>query len=175
MPLIPDVLQTLRSTEIVLFAILADLEVVALTQRPAPHEWSIVEVLCHLRDLEREVFPVRAELIRRNDGSLIQRFDQNAWAAERNYTGDDPRRAADEFTLCRRKNLLLIEQIREDELEHKAGHSEFGELTLRALLADWAGSDLVHTAQLQRIRLWRFYPELGPFQQYFNSALRVKS
>ena len=175
MSLIPDVLQTLRSTEMLLFAVLADLDREALTKRPAPNEWSVVEVLCHLRDLEREVFPVRTELIRRNDSSLIQGFDQNAWALERDYAGDDPRRAADEFTLCRRKNLLMIEQIRDDELEKKARHSEFGELTLRALLADWAGSDLVHTAQLQRIRLWRFYPELGPFQKYFNSALRIKS
>jgi hypothetical protein len=174
MPLIPDVLQTLRSTEIVLFAVLADQPHEALVTRPAPHEWSVVEVLCHLRDLEREVFPVRTELIRRNDNSLIEGFDQNAWAQERNYAADDPKRAADEFTLCRRKNLLMVEQIGEDELGKKARHSEFGELTLRALLADWAGSDLVHTAQLQRIRLWRYFPELGPFQKYFHSALRMK-
>src|SRR6185295_6110974 len=160
MSLITDSYQTLSSTEAILRAALKDIERPRLTARPAPHEWSVVEVLCHLRDLENEVFPARTETIRKNNGGQILGFDQNVWAAERKYASDDPQRALDEFCAARRNNLPLIKGLRENELKFTAKHSEFGSITLGALLADWAGSDLVHTAQIQRIRLWCFFPEM---------------
>lgn len=165
--------QTLAATEATLRAALDGLDHSALTERPAPGEWAVVEVLCHLRDLEREVFPARTALIRRNDASPIAGFDPEAWARERGYARDDPHQALEAFSAARRANLLVIKSIAAEELASTARHSEFGVLSLRALLADWAGSDLVHTAQIQRIRLWRFYPEMGPFQQYFRNALRL--
>ncbi len=169
MEFLDAVRQTLSSTE----AALAGLDRAALTAPPAPREWAVVEVLCHLRDLEREVFPARTALIRRNDDALIAAFDPEAWARERGYASDDPYRALEDFSTARRMNLELLKGIAAQELSSTAQHSEFGVLTLHALLADWAGSDLVHTAQIQRIRLWRFYPEMGPFQQYFKGALRL--
>jgi hypothetical protein len=166
--------QTLSHTETALRANLEGLDRAALTTQPAPHEWSIVEVLCHLRDLEAEIFPQRAELIRRNDGSKIQGFDEKAWTIERKYAQADPYEALDYFCAARRKNLPLLREISASELDKTALHSEFGKISLRVLLADWAGSDLVHTGQILRIRLWRFYPDLGPFQKYFKTALRIK-
>ena len=174
MEFLPATIQALACTETALRANLAGLDRADLTTKPAPHEWSIVEVLCHLRDLEAEIFPQRTELIRRNDGSKILGFDEKAWTIERKYAQADPNEALDYFCAARRKNLPLLREISASELEKNAVHSEFGKMSLRVLLADWAGSDLVHTAQIQRIRLWRFYPDLGPFQKYFNTALRIK-
>ena len=169
-----DVQQVLGSTETNLRAALAGLEDGFQRRRPVPNEWAIVEVLCHLRDLEREVFPIRTALIRKDNRSTLIGFDQEQWARERQYASSDSYRALEDFCAARRSNLELLHQIGDCELECSGLHSEFGALTLRALLADWAGSDLVHTAQIQRIRLWRFFPEMGPFQQYFKSALRLK-
>jgi hypothetical protein len=174
MDFLPITLQTLASTDASLKLMLARLDRDALCTKPAPHEWSIVEVLCHLRDLEVEVFPQRTELIRRNDGSTIQSFDESAWARDRKYESADPEQALDAFLAARKKNLPVLRQIQSNELSKTGVHSEFGKMSLRELLADWAGSDLVHTAQIQRIRLWRFYPDLGAFQKYFKTALRIK-
>ena len=174
MDFLPITLQTLASTDASLKASLARMDREALCTKPAPHEWSIVEVLCHLRDLEIEVFPQRTEIIRRNDGSTIQGFDEQAWALERKYADADPEQALDAFLSARKKNLPMLRQIQAAELEKTGVHTEFGKMSLRELLADWAGSDLVHTAQIQRIRLWRFYPDLGAFQKYFKTALRIK-
>lgn len=174
MDFLPTVVQTLHSTETILRAAVWGLDKKALTTRPTEKEWAVNEVLCHLRDLEREVFPLRVCLIRKNDGSPIAGFDEQQWAIDRNYQHADPINALDAFCDARQKNLSLLDEIRENELEKTALHQEFGALTLRALLADWAGSDLVHSAQIQRIRTWRFYPELGPFQRYFKKALRIR-
>lgn len=169
-----DLIQTLGSTEGVLRSALSGMGHEDQLRRPVENEWAIVEVLCHLLDLEREIFPARTAMIRKDDGSMIAAFDQDAWARERKYSSADPYRVLEDFCGARKRNIELVRKIRDDELDCSASHSEFGSLTLRALLADWAASDLLHTAQIQRIRLWRFYPELGPFQRYFKGALRIK-
>jgi hypothetical protein len=173
MEFLPAVVQTLHSTETVVRACVWGMDKKGLTTRPTEKEWAVVEVLCHLRDLERDVFPQRIELIRKNNGSLIEGFDEQQWALDRNYKNADPLDALDAFCDARQKNLSILDEIREEELEKIGLHSQFGPLSLRALLADWAGSDLTHSAQIQRIRTWRFYPELGPFQRYFKKALRI--
>jgi len=174
MEFLPSVVQTLHSTETVVRHSIWGLDKASLTTRPAPREWAVVEVLCHLRDLEREVFPQRAALIRQNNGATIAGFDEEQWAIDRNYAHADPLDALEAFCDARQKNLPLLDELRENELEKSGVHSQFGTLTLRALLADWAGSDLIHSAQIQRIRLWRYYPDLGPFQKYFKKALRIQ-
>lgn len=174
MEFLPAVVQTLHSTETVVRHAIWGLDKVFLMTRPAPGEWAVNEVLCHLRDLERDVFPARVALIALNDGSRIAPFDEQQWAVDRNYAHADPLDALEAFCDARQKNLPLLDALREHDLEKTALHGEFGPLSMRALLADWAGSDLVHSAQIQRIRLWRFYPELGPFQKYFKNALRMK-
>ncbi|MCZ7647054.1 MAG: DinB family protein [Planctomycetota bacterium] len=173
MDFLATVNQTLASTEASLRAALHGLDREALTVSPAPNEWPIVVVLCHLRDLEQDVFPQRVELIRRNDGSRLPLFDESGTVEARGYAKDDPLRALEAFCAARRKNLPLAAGLRADELESTGQHEEFGPLTLRALLADWAGSDLVHTAQIQRIRAWALYPHLGPFQTYFRKFMRL--
>lgn len=174
MEFLPAVVQTLHSSETVIRHSIWGLDKASLTTRPAPHEWAVNEVLCHLRDLEREVFAQRVALIRRNDGSKIEPFDETQWAIDRNYAHADPLDALEAFCDARQKNLPLLDELRENELDKSAVHGELGTMTLRVLLADWAGSDLVHSAQIQRIRTWRFYPDLGPFQKYFKNALRIQ-
>lgn len=174
MEFLPATIQALHSTEIIVRHAIWGMDKASLTTRPAPNEWAVNEVLCHLRDLEREVFAQRVALIRRNDGSVMEAFDENQWLIDRNYAHADPLDALEAFCDARQKNLPLLDELRDSELEKSAIHSAFGPLTLRELLADWAGSDLVHSAQIQRIRLWRFYPDMGPFQKYFKRTLRIQ-
>ena len=47
----------------VLDALLGDLEAVAWRERPAPTEWSPLEIVCHLRDEEAEDFGARLRVV----------------------------------------------------------------------------------------------------------------
>jgi len=47
----------------ILDALLGDLEAVAWRERPAPAEWSPLEIVCHLRDEEAEDFGTRLRVV----------------------------------------------------------------------------------------------------------------
>ena len=55
--------------------------------QPAAGEWSVLEVICHLRDVE-EVSYNRFRAIRDTDNAVVAGADANKLARERNYMGD---------------------------------------------------------------------------------------
>src|SRR5512134_532108 len=57
--------------------------------RPEPHRWSAGEVLAHLADAE-VVTGWRIRSILATDGTPIQAFDQDEWAAAFKYGDTDP-------------------------------------------------------------------------------------
>jgi len=68
----------------VLETLLAGLDEVSARTRPAPGEWSPVEILCHLRDEETEDFGARLRVI--VDGaSEFAPIAPERWAEERRY------------------------------------------------------------------------------------------
>src|SRR5262249_35434366 len=57
--------------------------------RPAPGEWSAVEIVCHLRDEEAEDFGARIRVLL--DGSTrFTAIDPEGWATARSYHATDP-------------------------------------------------------------------------------------
>lgn len=60
----------------------------ALRWRPSPHEWSIVEVCCHLRDFS-EIGGERIHHMLSEDEPFLPSYDQEALARERDYQSED--------------------------------------------------------------------------------------
>ncbi|MEK7715474.1 MAG: DinB family protein, partial [candidate division NC10 bacterium] len=76
----------------ILGAMLTDLDDALWRARPAPKEWSPVEIVCHLRDEEVEDFGARVRAIL--DGAQgFARIDPERWAVERRYHEAEPRAA----------------------------------------------------------------------------------
>ena len=65
-------------------ALLAGLDAAGARTRPAPGEWSPVEILCHLRDEETEDFGARLRVIVDGAGEFVP-IDPERWAEERRY------------------------------------------------------------------------------------------
>ena len=57
--------------------------------RPAPEAWSLLEVVCHLHDEEREDFRPRLDLVLHRPGERWAPIDPAAWVAERQYNTRD--------------------------------------------------------------------------------------
>ena len=80
----------------ILPALLTDLDHPLWRARPAPTEWSPVEIVCHLRDEEVEDFGARVRAIL--DGAdVFERIDPARWAVERRYHEAEPRAALAAF------------------------------------------------------------------------------
>ena len=131
----------------VLDALLSDVEDVVWRTRPAPAEWSLVEIVCHLRDEETEDFGARVRVIL-DGGAAFAPIDPQSWAVERGYAKEDPRLALTTLRQRRRDSLAFLALVAPDRLRRVVDQPRLGPMSGLDLLAAWATHDRLHVAQL---------------------------
>lgn len=125
--------------------------------RPAPEEWSPLEIVCHLRDEEVDDFGARVRVIVER-GTVLAPIDPAAWVETRRYREADPGRALAELRERRAASLAFLAEIAAapDRLRAGVEHPRAGRLTGLDLVAAWVAHDRLHVAQLAATlaRLW---------------------
>ncbi len=123
-----------------------------LDWKPAPAEWSVTEVLCHLRDVEAEVQFPRLQNIIQEENPFISAENTDLWAAARNYAAQDGRMALSTFMASRTSTLALLSGLEEEAWDRPARHAIFGPTTLRELVLFMAEHDRLHIRQIHKLR-----------------------
>ena len=121
-----------------------------LSARPEPGKWSIAEILAHLVDTEI-VGSWRMRLIIGSDGVPIQAFDQDVWAETFDYAGRDPKVSLETFRVLRENNVRMLKALPKSLWDNHGMHSERGRETVARLVKMFAGHDLNHLEQVERI------------------------
>jgi len=121
-----------------------------LAERPEPGKWSIAENLAHLADAEL-VGSWRMRSILGNNGVTLQAFDQDVWAQTFDYAKRDPKISLETFRVLRENNLRMLKALPEDLWENYGMHQERGKETISHIVAMFAGHDLNHLGQVERI------------------------
>lgn len=127
-----------------------------LARVPALGEWSAVECLRHLLDVERNVFPPRVRAILA--GQDFPAFDP---AGREGDAGLTSLQLAAAFAQAREAGLAVLAQVSEADLDRTGRHSQLGVMTLRELLHAWAAHDLNHTVQAERAIMQPFIAGSG--------------
>jgi len=147
------ILAILRTTPAALLHACRGKQASDLSVRPAESEWSPGEVLCHLRDVEREVFLPRLQRVTREENPFLSGRDTDRWAEERRYVEQDGLQAVQDFTQTRKEQLALLEGLKPEEWSLSARHAIFGPTRLHELVNITAGHDRLHIRQVYRA-LW---------------------
>ncbi len=121
-----------------------------LHKRPAPDKWSVAEILAHIADTEI-VGAWRMRLVLGAPGSAIHAFDQDAWVIALHYGKRDARKALEQFRVLRETNLALLKSLTPEQWKHSGMHSERGEESIEHIARMFAGHDLNHLSQIERI------------------------
>ena len=123
----------------------------AVLRRPERHgQWCGIEVIQHLADSEL-VWAWRMRLVVAEDSPPLTGYDQDAWARRLRYRDADPADAIEQFEMLRRMNLSLLDGLAPDTMDRVGMHSERGAESLAHMLRLYAGHDLVHLRQLDRV------------------------
>jgi hypothetical protein len=122
-----------------------------LRKPEAPGKWSIAQVLQHLADSDL-VWGWRVRLILAQDRPTLTGYDQDLWAERLHYADADPQEALEQLRVLRRGNLALIARATPEDLKRVGVHSERGEESVGYLCGLYAGHDLLHLRQIDRIR-----------------------
>lgn len=142
-------LAVLRSTPAAL-ATLCRQKPTNLAKQPAGGEWSPSEVLCHLRDVDREVNLWRIEKVINERNPFLPGQDTDPWAEVRQYSLQDGWQALADFTRARIQILKMLENLSRNDWNRPARHAIFGPTTLRELVNIIAGHDILHVQQIYK-------------------------
>ncbi len=140
----------LRAMPIVLEALLRDCsQEQAQATRGGDENWSIIEIICHLRDNEERVLE-RMRMMRDQPDPIIVSYDQEQWARDRKYAEDHLRRALAAFVQFRSVHVTELDALTPPEWERTGQHEERGRITISSQTLRAVCHDAIHTAQLAR-------------------------
>jgi DinB superfamily len=121
-----------------------------LRKRPAPEKWSVSEIIAHLADGEI-VGAFRMRFILGSPGSPVVAYDQDQWVTSGHYDKRDPQESVELFRVLRKANLMLLESLKPEQWKHCGMHSERGQESIEHIVCMFAGHDVNHLQQIEKI------------------------
>ena len=110
------------------------------------------------------LFPVRLHaFLARQD---LDDFDPHQQHATLTYRL--PEQLAAEFARYRQESLVLLKQVKDDDLGRTVQHPQLGAVILAEMLHTWAAHDLMHTVQAERALMQPFMLGCGPWRVFFQ-------
>lgn len=119
-------------------------------QRDGPKGWTVLEVLCHLRDYDA-IFRERAQRIASEDYPELAPSDHEALAVERAYNRQDLRQVYADLVASRQATIAFFDGLEGDQWERAGLHPERGHFTLTDAVVQVGTHDVIHLEQITRI------------------------
>jgi hypothetical protein len=149
---------TLQSREAILEAlagfldelsrVLKDQNREALLQPASDGGWGVVEILPHLRDWE-EIFLERAHLMVTEENPPLPVYDDDLWALERDYRGQDPYETLEDFRRLREEHVAFLTALQPEAWNRHGLHGHYGDITLQWLENHVREHDHEHLMQIK--------------------------
>ncbi len=110
--------------------------------------WGVVEILPHLRDWE-EIYLDRAHAIVEQDNPGLPGYDDELWAIERDYRGQDPRATFEHFRQMRADLVGFLRSLAPETWSRRGEHGYYGEITLQWMADHICDHDQEHLRQVR--------------------------
>lgn len=120
----------------------------AWRRAPAPGRWSALQVVCHLRDGDREIYLPRLERLLAEERPAIEVANPTGSAAAREYQSESPHAACEAWSETRRRVLARLAPLGPGDWGRLGLHSTRGPYPLGDMVREWADHDLAHRRQI---------------------------
>lgn len=117
-------------------------------KKPSNKDWSLVEIISHIADVDSEVNLPRIELFRQNDKPFFPAIETDNWAEERDYIHNDPGFEMFRFISNRKHLCEIIATLTTAELEKPIQHTIFGPTDILEILKFITQHDRIHINQI---------------------------
>jgi len=120
----------------------------ARMQERQGEEWSLHQVLAHLRDTDKQVFLYRLERILDSDAPPdVPVFDQDQWSREHYATSEPTENILSEFRRARRAFVKRLRATTDKDWARYAVHPQYGNISIEYLATHTYAHTLEHLAQ----------------------------
>ena len=133
---------------------------------PAPNEWCVKDVLGHVIEAERRGFAGRIRIILANDRPLLDRWDPERVARDRNDCERDVQELVAELLQMRDDSAALAVSLRPADLSRSGLHPVVGALTVSDLLQEWVHHDRNHLKQMMTNVQAYAWPHMGNARKF---------
>ena len=158
-----DLIHALETSGAAIVAFAAGVSAADARVRPAPGKWSVLEVLCHLIDEERDDFRHRVRSTLEDPARDCPPIDPEGWARDRDYNARDVAAMRAEFEHERAVSLAWLRSLRAPQWDQAKVHAVVGPLRAGDLLASWAAHDVLHLRQMAAARVAQFEAAVAPY------------
>ncbi len=122
-----------------------------LRERPLDKTWSILEHICHLRDIEQEGYRIRITKMLTEAHPFLNDLDGDQLAEERDYINQDFKSALKDFVDARVLNVQAIRDLSPDQLSKQGMFENVGPLSMLELLIKMRDHDHDHINDLTKL------------------------
>ena len=116
--------------------------------KPGADRWSLLEVINHLYDEEREDFRKRLALALSDPDAPWPAIDPEGWVLQRVYNERNLKESIDNFFRERLDSLKWLHDLASPDWQATHHHPKMGSMTAELLLANWLAHDLFHIRQV---------------------------
>jgi hypothetical protein len=141
------ILAIMASTPAVLRSLTAGLTDEQWRHEPTTEDWALNEIVCHLRDTEREIHQQQVNLLIEREGAFLPRPENAIWANEREYLHVHGPSALSEFVATRLEILKTMKEQNQKIWSRKARHAIFGPTSFLEVAGFIANHDRLHIQQ----------------------------
>jgi len=137
--------------------------------KPDPAAWSILEVISHLLDEEKEDFRVRIDFALHRLNEPWPGIDPEGWVTQRKYDERDLGETLEGFLTAREESLAWLRGLLSPNWG-EARDAPFGRITAGDVFASWVAHDLLHMRQLVRLHWLYTATKVSPYRTTYAGA-----
>lgn len=134
--------------------------------RPDSESWSLLEVIAHLLDEEREDFRVRLDIILHRPQAPWPPIDPQGWVQAHHYNDRDLPQTLDAFLEEREHSRQWLRSLKEPNWD-SVYEARFGPIRAGDMLAAWATHDLLHLRQLVELHYAYLQTLVAPYSSRY--------
>lgn len=131
--------------------------------KPTPETWSMLEVLCHLYDEEREDFRQRLDILLHRPADPWPPIRPAEWVAERDYNSREFDEMRRKWLEERQKSLAWLRGLENPAWEQSAATPWGATMKAADMFASWVAHDGLHIRQLIELRRARTENLTSPY------------
>lgn len=132
--------------------------------QPSPSDWSILEVVNHLYDEEREDFRQRLDLLLHQPQADWPPIDPAGWVTSRQYSQRELPASLENFLQERENSLEWLRGLSQPDWESGRMAPWGSKMRAGDMLAAWLAHDFLHIRQLNELQYAYWTRTADPYQ-----------
>lgn len=150
--MIDYLIEQLQKNKSVFNDLLKDVDENMFLWKQSSEKWSLLEIVCHLHDEEREDFRFRTQWVLEKPLETPPNFNPVIWVTERKYMEQYYHPMLKRFIEERDQSIKWLKTLNNPNWENYYEHPKKGKLTAKFFLTNWLAHDYLHFRQITKLK-----------------------